>query len=105
MTPDSAKGTPNSVASRGMAFSRKNMTTKVGAARISEMIETVMAVTTPPLSRPAASSRPSARPMTRAMAAISKLTTMPARNFGRKSFDSRSISPLMLRPADVRGSA
>ena len=33
--PDGASGTPNSVAPRGMAFSRKNMTTKVGAARIS----------------------------------------------------------------------
>ena len=45
MTPDSAKGTPNSVASRGMAFNRKNMTTKVGAAHISEMIETVITFT------------------------------------------------------------
>ena len=39
MTPESANGTPNSVASRGTAFSRKNMTTKVGAARISPMTD------------------------------------------------------------------
>src|SRR5580700_8057241 len=98
MMPLSANGSPNRVASRGTAFSRKNMTTKVGAARISPMADAAAPAMTPPARRAKASSRPSARPTAMAMTAISKFTAMPPRNSGRKSDDSRSSNSFMTMP-------
>ena len=62
------------------------MTTKVGAARIrpiSDVATRAQDAAAQPHQAPA--EPPSARPTTSAMAAISKLTTMPARSCGRKS--------------------
>src|SRR5260370_13075969 len=99
MTPESANGSPNRVASRGTAFNSKNMTTKVGAAGISPRAEAGARAMIPPARRASASSRPSARPTAMAIVAISKFTAMRPSSNGRKADDSRSISGLMPPPS------